>query len=272
MSDMVDQTYLLAQQYNTSSNLNARIQLHERFSTNPLDWHRWVFEQFQIPENSRVLELGSGTGLLWLKNLDRFPSGCSITLSDFSSGMLEDARQSLGANAARFTFAVVDAQAIPFADNSFDVVIANHMLYHVPDRPRAFAEIRRVLAPQGHFYASTSGEMHLHEIKLLCERAGIRVSGVLSPANEFAFSLENGSAQLVPWFTRINIVRMDNSLAVTETEPLLAFILSSIPAHEIDEARIQKLRVLIDQELAEQGAVRIAKEAGLFVASGDEAR
>ena len=64
MSDMVDQTYLLAQQYNTSSNLNARIQLHERFSTNPLDWHRWVFEQFQIPENSRVLELGSGTGLL----------------------------------------------------------------------------------------------------------------------------------------------------------------------------------------------------------------
>lgn len=272
MSDMVDQKYLLTQQYNTSTNLNARIQLHERFSTNPLDWHRWVFEQFQIPAGSRVLELGSGTGLLWLKNLDRLPADWEITLSDFSSGMLGDARQNLGENVALFTFAVVDAQAIPFADNAFDYVIANHMLYHVPDRPRAFAEIRRVLAPGGRFYASTSGEMHLHEIKLLCERAGIRVSGVLSPANEFAFSLENGAAQLTPWFPQINIVRMDNSLAVTETEPLLAFILSSIPAREIDEARIQKLRTLIDQELAEHGAVHIAKEAGLFIASGDEAR
>lgn len=270
MSDMVDQKYLLTQQYNTSTNLNARIRLHERFSTNPLDWHRWVFERFQIPAGSRVLELGSGTGLLWLKNLDRIPADWEITLSDFSPGMLEDARQSLGANSARFKFAVVDAQSIPFTDNAFDYVIANHMLYHVPDRPRAFAEIRRVLAQGGRFYAATNGEMHLYEMKLLCERAGIKVSGVLSPANDFAFSLENGFAQLAPWFSQINLVRMENSLAVTEAEPLLAFILASVPSHEIDDARVQALRALINQELAEHGAVRISKETGLFVANGDE--
>ncbi|MDQ2902334.1 MAG: hypothetical protein M3Y81_02115 [Chloroflexota bacterium] len=100
MSDMFNQQYLLDKQYNTSANLTARIQLHERFSTNPTDWYRWVFDQLAIPPGSRVLELGTGSGQLWLHNLDRIPTSWDITLSDFSSGMLHDAQKKLGAYAS----------------------------------------------------------------------------------------------------------------------------------------------------------------------------
>ncbi|HEY4389439.1 MAG TPA: class I SAM-dependent methyltransferase [Ktedonobacteraceae bacterium] len=271
MSNIVDQHYLLTQQYNTSANLNARIQLHERFSTNPGNWFHWVFDQLQIPAGSRVLELGTGPGMLWVENMDRIPADWEITLSDFSSGMLNDARQKLAENVARFQLAVIDAQAIPFADNSFDYVIANHMLYHVPDRARAFAEIRRVLAPEGRFYAATNGETHLREMRQLCDRAGIALGGVLSSKSPSIFSLQNGAEQMQPWFSHIDVIRWENSLAVTEAEPLIAFILSAIPSHAIDESKMQKLRTLIDQELAEHGTVHIAKETGLFMASGDVA-
>jgi cyclopropane fatty-acyl-phospholipid synthase-like methyltransferase len=62
-------------QYRDSRNLSARINLHERFSTNPLRWHRWVFEHLRLPESARVLELGCGTSNLWKQNAERIPAG-----------------------------------------------------------------------------------------------------------------------------------------------------------------------------------------------------
>lgn len=266
MPDVSDQRYLLSEQYHTSANLNARIQLHERFSTNPTDWQRWVFDQWAIAPGSRILELGSGSGQLWLHNLERVPADWEITLSDFSSGMLQETRQRLGTHASRFQFAVIDAQSIPYPDQSFDYVIANHMLYHVPDRARAFGEIRRVLRTQGRFYAATNGETHLREMKLLCERAGITAAGVLSPSAASAFSLQNGAAQMAASFPSTEIRRLEGDLAVTEAEPLIAFILSSLPSSSVSESQLQALRALIEQEIAGRGFVHITKESGLFIA------
>src|SRR5438128_5363777 len=104
------------------------------------------------------------TGLALDADISRIPAEWDITLSDFSQGMLDEARQRLRESPHQFVFAVVDAQAIPYPDQVFAAVIANHMLYHVPDRPTALAEIRRVLKPGGHFYASTVGVNHLREL------------------------------------------------------------------------------------------------------------
>lgn len=161
MPELDNQQYLLTKQYQNSSNLNARIQLHARFSTNKYGWHRWIFDQLKIVAGSHMLELGCGPASLWSANRDRIPADWHITLSDFSEGMIENARQNLSSIQHPFSFAVIDAQTIPFADASLDVVIANHMLYHVPDRPKALAEIQRVLKPEGRLYASTVGNQHL---------------------------------------------------------------------------------------------------------------
>ena len=91
----------------------------------------------------RVLELGCGPGNLW-RGEPALPSGLALTLTDLSTGMLSEARNRIG-ELETFSYASCDAQSLPFPDERFDVIVANHMLYHVPDKARALAEMRRTL-------------------------------------------------------------------------------------------------------------------------------
>ncbi len=261
MSRIADQEYLLNKQYRNSSNLQARIDLHARFSTNTYGWFRWIFDHLQLPSQAYVLELGCGPGLLWRENLGRIPAGWDITLSDFSPGMLQQARDNLHDAGRPFTFTVVDAQDIPFADDSFDAVIANHMLYHVPDRPRAFAEIRRVLRPNGRLYAATNGEAHLQELEVLLAKDRFDFSHA-------PFDLENGHAQLAPWFPSIALHRYDDALVVPEAEPLIAYLLSMRAASDLDDAERTSIAKRVERELAAQGVIRITKDSGIFEVRG----
>src|SRR5450759_51077 len=95
MSELTDPTYLVGEQYKDATNLNARIQLHQRFSTNKYDWQRWVFDHLSIPHNGRILEIGCGPGELWHRNRERIPEHWDITLSDLSPGMLREAQHNL---------------------------------------------------------------------------------------------------------------------------------------------------------------------------------
>ena len=92
----------------------------------------------------RILELGCVNAAMWKKRVDDLPEGCELLLTDLSAGMLEEARGQLGER-EHVRYAQVDAMEIPYGDAGFDAVIANMMLYHVPDIDRALAEIRRVL-------------------------------------------------------------------------------------------------------------------------------
>jgi ubiquinone/menaquinone biosynthesis C-methylase UbiE len=141
--------YLISDQYSTGSNLNTRLQLHECFSTNPFGWHRWLFEQFDIGPRARILELGCGTGKIWKTNAERIPKGWDITLSDFSPGMLETAKNELENIEKKFVWQIIDVENITCEDETFDAVIASHMLYHAPNRHKALSEIRRVLKLMG---------------------------------------------------------------------------------------------------------------------------
>jgi ubiquinone/menaquinone biosynthesis C-methylase UbiE len=96
----------------------------------------------------RSLEIGAGTGYFSL-NLLRAGLIGEATCSDISPGMLE----TLAANAEdlglRVRTEAADAERLPFADASFDLVLGHAVLHHIPDLPRAFAEFERVLAPGG---------------------------------------------------------------------------------------------------------------------------
>jgi ubiquinone/menaquinone biosynthesis C-methylase UbiE len=210
----------VSEQYATDSNLRARIELHQRFSTRDEDWHRWLYEQIAVPDGGRVLEVGCGSAELWRKNADRIDPSWQLTLSDRSAGMIDSARNVLG---DRAEYVVADVEELPFADESFDVVMAHHMLYHVSNRSQAFAEIRRVLVPGGTLHAATNGAGHLDELFALYE----------APFHEYleAFGLETGPVQLAPFFEGIRIERFEGELRVTEVEPVLAYIRSS-PAYD----------------------------------------
>ena len=145
-----DPEYLKHDQYKDSSRLQARARLHSDYRRNPYGWFEWQFDLYRdLPENARILELGAGVGWLWLRNRQRIPKGWNITISDFSAGMVAEQQTNLSRLPRPFQFEVIDIQNIDLPDQTFDAVIANHMRYHVPDRPKAIAEMRRVLKPGG---------------------------------------------------------------------------------------------------------------------------
>lgn len=267
---VVNQEEKWVDQYQDASNLHTRIRLHDSFSTNPYNWHLWLFDQLELPEKPcRILELGCGDGTLWQKNGGRTPDGWSITLSDFSEGMLQDAREHLerAALSDRFTFIQADVRSIPFPDGCFDAVLANHMLYHVTDREQALREIRRVLKPGGALYASTIGGQHLKEMKELL--AGFNPDLVLSET-DFAgeFGLDNGGKQLAAaGFTGVHVRRYEDALRITEAEPLIAYIQSTTGNSKsaLSGAGLQKFRAGLEQAIRRDGSIGITKESGVFI-------
>jgi SAM-dependent methyltransferase len=261
---IVNDSHYVTGQYLTASNLNARIALHQRFSTNSYGWHRWVFDQFRLPLQCCLIELGGGAGDLWSENRSRIPTGWAITVSDVSVGMVAHARQRLSPSGGAVTFAVVDAQALPFATASMDAVIANHMLYHVPDQPSALVEIQRVLKPGGRLYASTVGQRHLVEIAELVERFDARLASWRGPSI-FSFTLENGTDLLDPWFHDVTLARYEDGLVVTEAAPLVDYILSG--RLQLTPEEEDTFRAFVGQELRRHGgALSITKDGGMFEA------
>ena len=217
MDQYDEQEYLLDEQYADSSNLNARQQLHRRFTTSDENWFEWVFEQFDLPDDADVLELGCGPGDLWRENADRIPAGWTVTLSDLSPGMVEDARENLRAVPHDLEFESFDAQAIPYGDATFDAVVANHMLYHVPNLDATYAEIRRVLKPGGRLYAATNSEDNMQELYDFVN--GFQPGGATRGAGADSFRLENGGDQLREHFESVESHTIDNGLYVTEAGP-----------------------------------------------------
>ena len=264
MSKFTDQQYLKTDQYRDSSNLDARVVIHQRFSTNSYGWFRWVFDTLlTLPDNAKILELGCSPGYLWKENISRIPMGWNIILSDLSSGMLDSAWRNLVVTGRAFKFEEIDAQSIPHADETFDAVIANHMLYHVPDRAKAIAEIKRVLKPDGRLIATTIGKNHLKEIADLFRQMSL---GNTFESFGSPFTLENGLEQLKQAFPQVTVSRYPDNLHVIEIEPIMAYIRSSIHATELLEERLANIRLDLEKELKEKGKIFISKDSGLFEA------
>jgi len=265
VSRNVERNYLRGEQYKDSRNLNARIELHRRFSSNPYGWARWLFDRLEESVgtgSARILEIGCGPAVGWRANRTRIPDGWVLQLTDFSLGMVGEARDVLG---RRADYALADAQALPFADDSFDVVVANHMIYHIPDRPRAFAEFARVLVSGGVLFASTVGERHLEEIDVRLRAFGLG-DGLLGTAVNTHFTLENGGTQLAGPFGEVARVEYEDSLRVTEVEPLLDYVRSMTAGEELTAAMADDLRADVKAEIAAHGWFFITKSSGVFTA------
>ena len=255
-------------QYASAANLNARIALHQQYSTNKLGWYPWLFSQLEgIPANAHVLELGCGQGNFWKANIERIPPGWVVTLSDLSEGMLMEAWRNLVTSPRSFKYKPADACALPFADASYDLVLANHMLYAVEDASKAISEIRRVLKPGGTLMAATNGAGHMQEI--LHSVSKIEPGALENPASLFfrnlPFTLENGAEQLAPVFSSIARVEYEDSIEVDQVQPVMDYILSGIDNSLVTPEAIQAATAALQAELDQNGKIRISKKSGCFL-------
>ena len=250
------------EQYANAGNLNTRISIHQKYSTNKMGFGNWIYSNYKITNGMKVLELGCGTGDMWKGHEDLMSNCSKIVLSDFSEGMLENAKANIGSN-ANVEYQIIDIQDIPFEDESFDVVIANMMLYHVPDMARGLSEVCRVLKTGGAFYCATFGEHGIIEYlsKLLGEY------GVEDNVNK-NFTLQNGAAILSSVFENIRKENYEDSLAVTNIADLVDYIYSLSSMSSLSSQPREKIRRLLQSHMV-NGVLTVPKEYGMFISSAD---
>ena len=261
---MLDDPLFVSAQYQTTDALQARIALHERFSTATSSWTTWLFDQLPLSGQGHLLEVGCGSGDLWVENRHRLPTGWTFYLSDLHAAMVHQARHRLG-QLENWEYVLADAQAVPFVRAEFDLVVANHMLYHVADLDQALEDLAGVLKPGGWLVAATNGPKHMLELDQLTTRF-LPESCFVDDAALPSFNLENGTTWIRNHFEEAEVRRHPTGLRVTEVEPLLAYVHSCFEGRPaIRQEALDSMMVYLEQHIAQHGAFHITKEVGCIL-------
>lgn len=261
MTIMTDPTHVM-NQYKDDSKLTTRISLYEKYGQHPRHYTDWLHLHYDFTPGCTIVELGCGTGKDWWERMDALPHGAKLMMSDFSTGMVDRLRQRFGHH-PQTEIRHLDIQSIDLMDDCADVVIANSMLYHVPDLPKAIREIRRILKPGGTFYAAGPGA---NEGMLgFVRRTLPNVCPDAQLPDSLTFSALNGEEILRDQFDEIAIHHYTNELAVTCVDDLVDFIYTMATLEGIlpaDRDRITQhyAAMMVD------GVLEIDIEGALFVA------
>lgn len=245
-------------QYKTAMNLNVRSSVHTKYSTNKQPFGEWIYSHYDIADGARILELGCGTGNVWKDNSCLLDSSFSLILSDFSAGMIESAKENVGMYPG-VEYQVIDIQNIPYPDASFDVVIANMMLYCVPDLHKGLSEVRRVLKPDGKFYCATYGERGIMQF-INDTLHDLGVHGEIYKS----FTLQNGDEILRSHFDEVIMRTRDDGLEITVVDDFVDYVMSMSSLAGVASLNRDSLYQAFESKLV-NGILYIPKEYGMFI-------
>ena len=256
--------YLTEQQYADDANLAARQSIYA-FQRPALDIWSGSLDLAELRGDESVLDVGCGNGRYLGALLGRGHRGL-LCGADLSPGMLRSARPFAGAA----PLLVVDAQALPFEDNSFDVTLAMHMLYHVPDRSVAIAELRRVLRPMGSRWSSrTRSRTWWSSTTSSWSVPAPRPASSGFPSGLPSCSRWRAVAELEASFESVTAHHFVSELVVDAVAPVVAYARSMSTFVADTEGELDAVLVELERRVAEiiaaEGAFRIATAAGCFV-------
>ena len=245
-------------QYSTSNGLNTRIAFHDMYSTNKYGYGNWILSNYEISEGAKVLEVGCGTANMWVGHDDLIAKCKLLTLTDMSEGMLSTARENIGER-KNVAYALADIQDIPFEDDSFDAVIANSMLYHVPNIECGIREVRRVLRNEGVFYCATYGENNFTDV--LAD--WFELDGESFRPNH-NFTMQNGEQKLKEAFTNVEAKFYEDSLHITNIDDLTDYLRSLVSFKAIIDLPSDRIHEILMRHSC-NGTIELPKEYGMFV-------
>jgi SAM-dependent methyltransferase len=273
-----NQEDIVRRHYATDENLRIRIETHDKYTVPDRSFADWVLDRITLKGNERILDIGSGPGLYYRKLQKRWENLPDISYigMDLVPLMLEnhpakDGRGALG---------VGNVERLPFANNSFDMVMANHMLYHVNDIHKAVKEMRRILKPEGSLVIATNSVNTMPELQVLMRRAIVlltrggaaQVRAPELPSDRFA--LENGTRLLSQYFYAVVRHDLPSALVFPEVEPAMAYLEStrdlrekSLPPDVVWDDVMMIMRQQINQLVKHLGELVINKATGVLIAS-----
>lgn len=260
--------------YTSDEAWQLRQSIHDRYSVPPNDFAAWALTCVDWRGDERVLDVGAGPGR-WYPALRQQAANVSYYGLDLYPGMLRQ-------HPAAGRLVCADAQELPFPDHTFDVVMANHMLFHVPDIERAIGQFRRVLKPDGFLMTTTNSLHNMPELQVLLRRAvtllvppGTSQFHVPVPPSD-SFTLETGTRQLARHFYAVVRYDLPGTLVFPSVEPVLSYLESTravrepqLPAGVNWDDVMVIVREQVSRLLDHFGELVINKLTGLLVATDE---
>ena len=263
------------EQYKNDTNLKKRISIHD-YSTADTEWFHWLFEREQIKAGMKILEIGCGNGTFWSRVADLLPKDLEIHLVDYSAGMLESARnvakdildKYLEKN-LRFIIEKRDAADFSYPTSGFDLIMANHMLYHVERESRLelYQKIKSLLSKGGRFSCTLIGQQHMRELHDFVTEY---YPGVRFPSSGFDIWLETAKQELEPYFNVMSVEEQKNDLYVPDEELILNYVASySEEADKLVNSDKESFYKRVQSKMDEDGYFFIHKSSGVVMCSAD---
>ena len=252
-----------ARQYGDVRKIAARARLHTRYTIAETEWFPWVRQQLPLLDKAALLDVGCGPGWFWT-SCGELPDDLDLTLLDRSATMVREAvERCVTAGYGPVVGEVADASRLPFADASFDGVIAMHMLYHVERPQEAIAEMARVTKPGGFVAITTNGVRNMREIYALTASLGARP--VDPAAAVFGFAEAQDAMRRI--FGEVSFHQHVSRLRVTDPEDVFLAMTSYPPCEDAGEEELSAFRTAIASAFADGGgALESQHERGLFLA------
>jgi ubiquinone/menaquinone biosynthesis C-methylase UbiE len=225
------------------------------------------FEPYAIEVATRIhpssvalaLEIAAGTGRVTRHIRKRIPASANLIASDISGDMLTVAKEKL--SDPEIDWQNIDAQQLPFSDNSIDLVVCSFGYMFVPDKPKAFAEAYRVLRPGGMFLFTTWDKLENNAASWIARSAAMKYfEGALPESYNLATSM-NDEAIIRPLledarFSKISIEKVQkNSICTTAKEAAIVLVQSGAVFQEIKKrnpAWIDEIIITVEKELSEK--------------------
>jgi ubiquinone/menaquinone biosynthesis C-methylase UbiE len=276
---ITDRDHLTGQVYSNQEPLAIRIATHRRYTVPPMDFIRWVLDLIPWRGDEWVLDVGCGNGAYATPIAERLTGAGRYLAGDLSLGMLRDLLDGWPQQCLTPVGSAVvnlDAVALPLPAESCDVILTNHLLYHVPEVNQALAECHRVVKEGGRLLAATDSQTSMAELTVLIRGGYDQLEVPFTSAQKnhvVQFSLENGREPLTRRFGQVERHLLHSALVFPEPAPLLAYIDSHRslfePGLPVDVSWEDLMRVwhkLIADHIARHGTFRIGKIVGAFVA------
>jgi SAM-dependent methyltransferase len=253
VSRLADPAYVRFQ-YADDQKLRVRIETHQRYSENPVPFTTWILGHVDARAGQRLLDVGSGPG----QYHDKL-AGVRVIALDTSAGMLAKVK----VPAVR-----ADAQALPFAAGSFDRVMANHVIYHVPDMTLALRELRRVSRPGARVVMAANSRTSMRPLFALVDEVAAEVGIPGYPSVGLRFALEDlPLVQQAFGTARVEIY--EDAFRFPSAEPVLAYV-GSMWVDLLDPATraafLRGIEARVRAIIERDGPCRVPKRSGCFVA------
>jgi SAM-dependent methyltransferase len=184
-------------------------------------------------------------------------------LSDISEGMVQAAREDMYPD-ERFSFNVTDACETPFNSSRYHMIIANHMINHIKDKKKFFAELHRLLIDDGYVYASTLSDRNFLEAFTIADGFDRRL--LFNDDIIRRFTMENGEDILSRSFDITDKFIYENDVPITHPDPLLLYLASCFHFEQLDILinRFDDFRKHIESVITRLGLLKITNRVVLF--------